>query len=115
MQFRKWLIKEMVHISIDKPIDIKDKKNISLIDMQFELYPDRTQEDLEQVTKWIINGFAAKIPEGSKHSGSYLVFDGHANGGGTRIFPTSRNKEEVPEDWWERAYMSNAMPTWKSA
>lgn len=96
----------MAHISIETPIDIGDQKNVSLIDMQFELYPDMTDAKL---SNWIVNGFAAKIP----NSNYYIIFDGKT--GKTEISNSTNNKRQVPEDWYLRAYMSNSMPTWKSA
>ncbi len=105
MQFRKWLIKEMAHISIDEPIDIGDQKNVSMIDMQFELYPDTSQTTMGH---WIINGFSAKIP----NSNFYIVFDGKA--GKTEISDSTNNKAQVPENWWKMAYMSSDIPTWRS-
>jgi|SaaInlV_100m_DNA_2_1039680.scaffolds.fasta_scaffold02443_3 hypothetical protein len=106
MQFRKWLIKEMAHISIDEPIDIGDQKNVSMIDMQFELYPDMTQTTLAH---WIVNGFAAKVP----NSNYYIVFDGKT--GKAKVSDSTENKMQVPGEWHKMAYMSSDMPAWKSA
>lgn len=93
----------MAHISIDNPIDIGDQKNVSLIDMQFELYPNMTQTTLAH---WIVDGFSAKIP----NSNSYIVFNGKT--GKAKVSDSTENKMQVPDEWHKMAYMSSDMPTW---
>lgn len=98
MEFREWLLNEMPHVMVDPPVEIMGRK-ISFIDMQFELYPPHLKTN-EQLAKWTIGGFAAKIPE----SDLWLVYNGRT--ARAKISTSPEGREQVPNDWWNQAYLS---------
>ena len=97
MDFREWLMNEMAHLMVEPPVEIAGKK-VSFIDMQFELYPDMTNATY---AKWIVDGFAAPIPGSSL----WIVYDGRS--AKARLSSSTEGKDKVPDDWWNRAYLSS--------
>lgn len=97
MNFKEWLQTEMAHLVVNPPVVIGDKE-VNFIDMQFELYPGLTHE---QLADWMLNGFAAPVPDSSY----WLVFDGKT--AKARLMKSPDGKAELPEWWWKKAFLSD--------
>ena len=70
MRFKQWLLQEMAHLILPKPImmigDNGRPARVSFIDMRFEDYPNNSGKH------YVTQPFKAALPVGKQ----YLVYDG---------------------------------------
>lgn len=105
VSFKKWLIKEMAHHSLQMGINVQSPSgegelHIDSIDFRFEDYPKTTQEEITKTSR-LLRGlpFFGKLPNSKR----YVIFDG----GSLKVtlgLPTITSwYTELPDDWWKYA------------